>query len=102
MGDFNIDFKNKEDFNLEKLNNFCDIFSPTNQVECHTCFTKTHKTSIDLLLTNRKSSFQLTQATETGICIMKVQTVRLKPPKKLFLETTNTLMNRLSRRPAIC
>ena len=88
MGDFNIDFKNKEDFNLEKLNNFCDIFSPTNQVECHTCFTKTHKTSIDLLLTNRKSSFQLT--------------VRLKPPKKLFLETTNTLMNRLSRRPAIC
>ena len=102
MGDFNIDFKNKEDFNLEKPNKFCDIFSPTNLVECHTCFTKNHKTSIDLLLTNRKSSFQLTQATETGICIMKVQTVRLKSPKKLFLETTNILMNRLSRRPATC
>ena len=30
MGDFNIDFKNKKNSNLEKLNNFYDIFSLTN------------------------------------------------------------------------
>ena len=30
IGDFNIDFKNKKDSNLEKLNNFYDTFSLTN------------------------------------------------------------------------
>ena len=29
IGDFNIDFKNKKDSNLEKLNNFYDTFSLT-------------------------------------------------------------------------
>ena len=52
MGDFNIDFKNKKDSNLEKLHNFCDTFSLTNLVEGDTCFTKTHKSSTRLLLTN--------------------------------------------------
>ena len=54
--------------NLEKLSNFCDSFSLMDHlVQGHTCLTKTHKISIDLLLTNRKFSFQLTQSIETGI-----------------------------------
>ena len=48
MGDLNFYFKNKKDFKLEKLNNLCDTFSLTNLIEGHTCFTKTHKSSIDL------------------------------------------------------
>ena len=56
VGDFNIDFKNKEDPNLEKRNNLYDIYSLENLVESHNCFTKAHKSSIDLLLTNQKSS----------------------------------------------
>lgn len=67
MGDFNINFKNKQDSSVEKLNNFYDTFSLTNLAGDHTCFTKVHKSSIDLVLTNQKSSFQLTQATKTGI-----------------------------------
>lgn len=62
-----IDFKKKQNLNLEKLSNFCDTFSPLDLVQGHTCLTKTHKISIDLLLTNRKFSFQLTQGIETGI-----------------------------------
>ena len=52
-------------------------------------FYKNHKSSIDLVLTNRSSSFQLTQATETEIrdvhlivsTFMKAKTIRLKPKK---------------------
>ena len=33
MGDFNIDFRNKKDSNLEKLNNFCDTFGLKNLVQ---------------------------------------------------------------------
>ena len=53
--------------NLEKLSNFCDSFSLMDLVQGNTCLTKTHKISIDLLLTNCKFSFQLTQSIETGI-----------------------------------
>ena len=69
--------------------NFCDTFSLKNLVVDHTCFTKTHKPPIDVFLTNRKSSFQLTQVTKTGISdvhlivltFMKAQRVRFKPKK---------------------
>ena len=93
MSDFNIDFiKIKRDSNLEKLIISVDTFSLTNFAECRTCFTKTHKTSIYLLLTYRKPSFQLTQATETETgdahllvsTIMKTQAVCLKPKKIVF------------------
>ena len=62
MGNFDIDFKKKYP-NLEKLNSLCDTFSLMKLLVGHTCFMKSHKISIDLLLTTRKSSFQLTQAT---------------------------------------
>ena len=93
MSDFNIDFiKIKRDSNLEKLIISVDTFSLTNFAECRTCFTKTHKTSIYLLLTYRKPSFQLSQATETEIgdahllvsTIMKAQVLCLKPQKNCF------------------
>ena len=61
-------------------------------VEGYTCYSKTHKSSIDLILTNKTYSFQLTKATETGISdahllistYMKTQTTRLKSKKFLY------------------
>ena len=46
--------------------------SPLRLAESHTCFAKTHKYSIDLVLTNQKYSFQLIQTTETGISDVRV------------------------------
>ena len=52
-------------------------------------FYKTYKSSIDLLFTNRKSSSQLTQATEKRIselvsAFMEAKTIRLKHKKIIF------------------
>ena len=63
MGDFNIDL-NKTDCRLEE---FCDNFNPTNIVKSNTCFTKNNKITIDLLLTNKPMSFQVTNTTEAGL-----------------------------------
>ena len=38
-----------------------------NLVKDYTCFTKTHKSSIDLILTKKEHSFQRTKTTETGV-----------------------------------
>ena len=66
MGDFNLDLKIKGvDFN--KLYQFCDLFNITNLIKTKTCFTKSHKSLIDLLLINMPSSFQKTHVTETGL-----------------------------------
>ena len=54
MGDFNIDATNRG-VEFEKLDEFCDLF---NLITAPTCFTKTHKSTIDLILTNKKSCFQ--------------------------------------------
>ena len=86
IGDFNIDVKEVTNQSLEKLNTFCGTFGLSNLVKAYTCSSKTHKSSRDLILTNKKSSFQLTTATETGISdvnllistYMKTQTSRLK------------------------
>ena len=64
MGDFNIDAR---EVSLEKLNTFCETFSLSNLVKVYTCYSKTHKSSVDIILTNKTSSFQLTKARETGI-----------------------------------
>ena len=74
--------------------------SPLRLAESHTCFAKTHKYSIDLVLTNQKYSFQLIQTTETGISDVRLlvptfvntETVRLKH-KSMFLDITNTFIN---------
>ena len=92
MGDFNTDVKQVTNRSLEKLNTFCEIFGLSNLVKGYTCYSKTHMSSIDLILTNKTSSFQLTEATETGISdvhllistYVKTQTTHLKSKKFLY------------------
>ena len=50
MSDFNI-VKDKKNLNFDKFSEFCDAFNMSNLVKDYTCFTKTHKSSIDLILT---------------------------------------------------
>ena len=65
MGDFNIDLKTQgRDFN--KLDEFCDLFNLTNLIKSETCFTKSHKSLINLFLTSKPSSFQKMHLPERG------------------------------------
>ena len=66
MGGFNIDIKCKG-VGSNNLSDFCDLFHLTNIVKSNTCFTKTHTSLIDLILTNKPSSFNKTLVTETGL-----------------------------------
>ena len=66
MGDFNIDLKIKG-FGFNKLDQFCDLFNLTNLMKTETYFTMSHKSLIDLFLTNKPLSFQKTHVTETGL-----------------------------------
>ena len=78
MGDFNIDIK-KENFTaydkLEELG------------KSEACFMNNHKSTIDLILTNKPRSFQITNVTEAGVSdchklittFMKSHISRLKP-----------------------
>ena len=92
MGDFNIDWKDKMNPNFDNFSRFCDICSMSNRIKDYTCFTKTHKSSIDLILTNKEHSFELTKTTETGVTdvhlllliFMKSETTCL-PPNALLL-----------------
>ena len=65
MGDFNIDVKNGEDIDLDKIDVFCDTLNLNNLVESDTCYTNNHKSTIDLFLTDRPHSFQFASVTET-------------------------------------
>ena len=51
----------------DKLDEFCDLFNLTNLIKSETCFTKNHKSLIDLFLTNTPLSFQKTHVSETGL-----------------------------------
>ena len=64
MGDFNNNVKEVTNQSLEKINTFWETFGLSNLVKGCTCYSKTHKSSIDFMLTNKTSSFQLTKATE--------------------------------------
>ena len=66
MRDFNIDLKIKG-FGFNKLDQFCDLFNLTNLIKTETCFTKSHKSLIDLFLTNKPLSIQKTHLTERGL-----------------------------------
>ena len=86
LGDFNIDVKVAVR-ELDKLEEFCDLFNLTNLMKNETCFTRDHKSTIDLILTNKPKSFQNTCITETGLSdfhklistFFKTQITRLKP-----------------------
>ena len=70
-----------------KLASFCDVFRLSNSVRIKTCFTKSHSSSIDVILTNKPRSFLKTSVFETGlsdchglvITLMKAVVARLKP-----------------------
>ena len=66
MGDFNIDLKIKG-FGLNKHDEFCHLFNLTNLKKIETCYIKSHKSLIDLFLTNKPLSFQKTHVTERGL-----------------------------------
>ena len=67
MVDFNIDQNKNDCIGFGKLEEFCDNFNRTNLVKGNTCFSKNNKSTIDLLLTNKPKSFQVTNTTETGL-----------------------------------
>ena len=65
MSDFNIDFKNNG-AEFDKLSEMCDSFILKNLIKSETCYTKNHKSLIDLFFTNKPLSFQETHVTEMG------------------------------------
>ena len=99
MGYFNIDI-NTAGMDVDKLDEFCNLFDLTNLIKTETYCTKNHKSAIDLFLTNRPLSFQKTRTTETGISdydkfistFLKSHYTRLKP-KSSITETINILMS---------
>ena len=66
MGDFIIDI-NTAGMEVDKLDEFWNLFDLLNLIKTETCCTKNKKSTVDLLLTNRPLSFQKTRATKTGI-----------------------------------
>ena len=66
MGEFNIDIKKENSIAYDKLVEFCDTFNLANLVKSETCFMNNHKSTIDLILTNKPQSFQITNVAETG------------------------------------
>ena len=66
MGNFNIDINNAG-MDVDKLDEFCNLFDLINLIKTETCCIKNHKSTTDLLLTNRPLSFQKTRTTETRI-----------------------------------
>ena len=85
MGDFNIDIKCKGVVS-NNLSDFYDLFH-LNNIKSDTCFTKTHTSLIDLILTNKLSSFNKTLVSETGLSVyhkmittfLKLHFSRLRP-----------------------
>ena len=61
LGDFNMEEKEAD------ISNFLEIYNLKNLVKKPTCFKSDRPRSIDLILTNRASSFQLTDSIETGL-----------------------------------
>ena len=59
MGDFNIDIKKESSVAYDKLEEFCDTFNLTNLVKSETCFMNNHRSTIDLILTNKPRSLQI-------------------------------------------
>ena len=56
IGDFNIDAKEVTNESLQKLNTFCETFGLSILAKGYTCYSKTHKSSLDLILTRNTTS----------------------------------------------
>ena len=61
--DINIDIKKENSIAYDKLEELCDTVNLTNLVKPETCFMNNHKSTIDLILTNKSRSFQITNVT---------------------------------------
>ena len=91
VGDFNLE--PESDFMI----NFMDAHNLYNLVKNKTCFKSKNGTCIDLILTNRKHSFQFTGALETGSSdyhllihtMMKSTYVKLPPVRRKFRDYKN-------------
>ena len=66
MGGFNINIKRKG-VGSNSLSDFCDLFHLTNIIKFDTCFTNTHTSLIDLILTNKPPSFNKSLVSETNL-----------------------------------
>ena len=53
MGDFNMDIKKENSTAYDELEEFCDTFNLTSLAKSETCFKNNHKSTIDLILTNK-------------------------------------------------
>ena len=86
IGDFNIDIITAG-MDVDKLDEFCNLFDLANLIKTETCCTKYHKSTIELFLTNRPLSFQKSRTTKSGISnyhklistFFKSHYTRLKP-----------------------
>ena len=67
MGDFNIDIKKANSTAYDKMEKLCDTFNLENLVKPEIRFMDNHKSTIDLVLTNKSKSFQITNVTGTGV-----------------------------------
>ena len=67
MGDININTQDHQSQGINKLFEFRDIFGSQNLIKSSTCETKTSSTFIDVILTNRVTSFKHSKTIETGI-----------------------------------
>ena len=93
MGDFNIDIRTKGR-EYEKFEDFCSLFNLSNLIKTETCFSKNHKSTIDLFSTNKANCFQRTYVTETGFSyfhkmIGTVKITRLKRRKVYYRNYKN-------------
>ena len=57
--DFNID-KRTNGREYEKSEDFCSLFNLSNLIKSETCFSKNHKSTIDVFTTKKPNSFQHT------------------------------------------
>ena len=61
--DINIGIKKENSIAYDKLEELCDTVNLTNLVKSETCFMNNHKSTLDLILTNKSRSFQMTNVT---------------------------------------
>ena len=101
MGDFNIDLNKTYYIGFGKLEEFCDNFNLANIVKRNACFTKNNKSTIDLFLTNKPMSLQVTNSIETGLSdghklissFMKSYISRLKPKSSSIYKVIRPVLN---------
>ena len=66
MGDINVDIRQTSP-ELQKLDEFCSLFSLRNITKFDTSFTKFRSPTIGLFLTNKSNFFQKSNAIEIGL-----------------------------------